>query len=51
MRFFERVFWDTEGTIGPLRRVTERILKLVSTFIEASKNFTADFFNKAAKFL
>jgi hypothetical protein len=49
MRLF--VFWDTDGTIGPMRRVTERILKLVSTFREASKKFTADFFNKAAKYL
>ncbi len=46
MRLFERVFWVTDGTIGPLRRDTERILKLVSTFIEARKNFTADFFQQ-----
>jgi hypothetical protein len=43
MRLLERLFWVTDGTIGPMRRVTERILKLVSAFIEASKKFTADF--------
>jgi hypothetical protein len=34
-----------QGAVVSLKRVTERLSKLASNFIEASKNFAIDFFN------